>query len=67
MQKIAVVTGSSSGIGLLTAIELAGEGYRVVATMRELGRSSRLEEAAQKAGVSEQTRHAPARRHRIST
>ena len=54
MQKIAVVTGSSSGIGLLTTIELARSGYRVVATMRDLGRSSRLVEAAQKAGVSEQ-------------
>jgi NAD(P)-dependent dehydrogenase (short-subunit alcohol dehydrogenase family) len=49
--KIAVVTGSSSGIGLLTAIELATSEYRVVATMRDLGRSGRLEEATQKAGV----------------
>jgi NAD(P)-dependent dehydrogenase (short-subunit alcohol dehydrogenase family) len=49
--KIAVVTGSSSGIGLLTAVELAANGYRVVATMRDLDRSVRLEEAAQKAGV----------------
>ncbi len=52
-EKIAVVTGSSSGIGLLTAVELARNGYRVVATMRDLGRSGRLEEAAQKAGVRE--------------
>ena len=50
-RKIAVVTGSSSGIGLLTAIELASNGYIVVATMRDLGRGGRLEEAAQKAGV----------------
>lgn len=50
-EKIAVVTGSSSGIGLLTTVELARKGYRVVATMRDLGRSGRLEEAAQKAGV----------------
>jgi NAD(P)-dependent dehydrogenase (short-subunit alcohol dehydrogenase family) len=50
-QKIAVVTGSSSGIGLLTAVEFAANGYRVVATMRDLARSGRLEEAAQKAGV----------------
>jgi len=49
--KIAVVTGSSSGIGLLTAIELALSGYRVVATMRNLASSGRLEENAQKAGV----------------
>ena len=50
-QKVAVITGSSSGIGLLTAIEFAQHGYSVVATMRDLGRSDRLEEAAQKAGV----------------
>ncbi len=51
--KIAVVTGSSSGIGLLTAVELAGSGYRVVATMRKLENRGRLEEAAEKAGVRE--------------
>ena len=50
-RKIAVVTGSSSGIGLLTTIEFAANGYTVVATMRDLARSGRLEEAAQKAGV----------------
>ena len=52
-QKVAVITGSSSGIGLLTALEFAANGYRVVATMRDVGRSGRLEEAAQKAGVRE--------------
>jgi NAD(P)-dependent dehydrogenase (short-subunit alcohol dehydrogenase family) len=51
-EKVAVVTGSSSGIGLLTVIELALGGYRVVATMRDLGRKQRLVEAAQKAGVA---------------
>lgn len=50
-QKVAVITGSSSGIGLLTAIEFAQHGYFVVATMRDLGRIGRLEEAAQNAGV----------------
>ena len=50
-EKIAVVTGSSSGIGLLTAVELALSGYRVVATMRNLANSGRLEEAAQTAGI----------------
>jgi NAD(P)-dependent dehydrogenase (short-subunit alcohol dehydrogenase family) len=49
--KVAVVTGSSSGIGLLTAVELALNGYRVVATMRNLESRGRLEEAAHKAGV----------------
>jgi NAD(P)-dependent dehydrogenase (short-subunit alcohol dehydrogenase family) len=50
-QKVAIVTGSSSGIGLLTTVELALNGYQVVATMRDLGRRGRLEEMAQKAGV----------------
>ena len=50
-EKIAVVTGSSSGIGMLTAMELALNGYRVVATMRNLETRTRLEQAAQKAGV----------------
>ncbi|HEY4900824.1 MAG TPA: SDR family oxidoreductase [Terriglobales bacterium] len=52
-QKVAVITGSSSGIGLLTAIEFAQNGYLVVATMRDLSRSGRLEETAEKAGVRE--------------
>src|ERR1700744_6364033 len=50
-QKIAIVTGSSSGIGLVTAVELARNGCRVVATMRDLTRNGRLIEAAQRAGV----------------
>jgi NAD(P)-dependent dehydrogenase (short-subunit alcohol dehydrogenase family) len=52
-QKVAVVTGSSSGIGLLTAVELAKGGFRVVATMRDLARRSALEEAARAAGVAD--------------
>ena len=52
-QKVAVITGSSSGIGLLTAIEFAQHGYFVVATMRDPGRAAKLEEAAAKAGVRE--------------
>jgi NAD(P)-dependent dehydrogenase (short-subunit alcohol dehydrogenase family) len=50
-ETVAVVTGSSSGIGLLTVVELALSGCRVVATMRNLDNRGRLEEAAQKAGV----------------
>jgi NAD(P)-dependent dehydrogenase (short-subunit alcohol dehydrogenase family) len=50
-EKVAVVTGSSSGIGLATVVELALNGFRVVATMRDRGRSGKLEEAAQNAGV----------------
>lgn len=51
--KIAVITGTSSGIGLLTAVELARQGFRVVASMRDLGRRGRLDEAAAAAGVAE--------------
>lgn len=50
-KKIAVVTGSSSGIGMVSAVEVARNGYRVVATMRDLRRSARLEEAARNAAV----------------
>jgi NAD(P)-dependent dehydrogenase (short-subunit alcohol dehydrogenase family) len=49
--KIALITGSSSGFGLLTSIELAKAGFRVVATMRDLGRRERLDQAAAAAGV----------------
>jgi len=53
--KIALVTGSSSGIGLLTTIELAKNGFKVVASMRDLGRRERLDQAAAGAGVTVQT------------
>ena len=49
--KTAIVTGSSSGFGLLTAVELAKAGFRVVASMRDLGRRELLEKAANSAGV----------------
>jgi len=50
--KIAVITGSSSGFGLLTSVELAKAGYKVVASMRDLGRRTKLDEAAAAAGVA---------------
>jgi NAD(P)-dependent dehydrogenase (short-subunit alcohol dehydrogenase family) len=50
--KIAMVTGSSSGFGLLTAVELAKAGFRVIASMRDLGRRELLDKAANSAGVS---------------
>jgi len=52
--KIAVITGSSSGFGLLTSIDLAKAGFRVVATMRDLRRRDRLDQAAAAAGVAGQ-------------
>lgn len=52
-EKIAVMTGSSSGFGLLTAIELAKAGFRVVASMRDVGRREKLDLAASAAGVAQ--------------
>jgi NAD(P)-dependent dehydrogenase (short-subunit alcohol dehydrogenase family) len=52
--KIALITGASSGFGLLTSIELAKAGFRAVATMRDLGRRERLDQAAAAAGVTAQ-------------
>jgi NAD(P)-dependent dehydrogenase (short-subunit alcohol dehydrogenase family) len=50
--KIALVTGASSGFGLLTSIELAKAGFGVVATMRDLGRRERIDQAISAAGVA---------------
>jgi NAD(P)-dependent dehydrogenase (short-subunit alcohol dehydrogenase family) len=50
-EKIAVITGASSGFGLLSTIELARRGFRVVASMRDPGRRERLDQAASPAGV----------------
>jgi NAD(P)-dependent dehydrogenase (short-subunit alcohol dehydrogenase family) len=51
--KIAVITGSSSGFGLLTSVEMAKAGFRVIATMRDLARKTKLDQAATNAGVSD--------------
>jgi NAD(P)-dependent dehydrogenase (short-subunit alcohol dehydrogenase family) len=48
---VALVTGTSSGIGLHSAVGLARAGCTVVATMRDLGRRRALDDAAAEAGV----------------
>ncbi len=48
---LALVTGTSSGIGLHTAIGLAARGIRVIATVRDTGRADALRSAASEAGV----------------
>jgi len=46
-----LITGTSSGIGLETAVYLAERRFRVYATMRNLGRRGRLEAEAARRGV----------------
>jgi|TARA_Y100001947_G_scaffold130916_1_gene116703 NAD(P)-dependent dehydrogenase (short-subunit alcohol dehydrogenase family) len=48
MEKVAIVTGSSSGIGFETALALAKEGYFTYATMRDTTKSDKIKEIAQK-------------------
>jgi NAD(P)-dependent dehydrogenase (short-subunit alcohol dehydrogenase family) len=45
-QKVAIVTGSSSGIGLETSVSLAQNGFLTYATMRNLDNSSIIKTAA---------------------
>jgi NAD(P)-dependent dehydrogenase (short-subunit alcohol dehydrogenase family) len=49
--KTAIVTGTSSGFGLSTSIELARKGFTVIAAMRNRHKSSGLLEEARKHGV----------------
>jgi NAD(P)-dependent dehydrogenase (short-subunit alcohol dehydrogenase family) len=49
--KIALVTGTSSGIGLSTAVQLAQHGFTVVATMRDTKKAGSLEEQSRAADV----------------
>ena len=48
MEKVAVVTGTSSGIGFETALALAKEGYYTYATMRDVAKSDKIKEIRQK-------------------
>lgn len=48
MEKIAIVTGSSSGIGYETALALARDGFYTFATMRNTSKAPEIQEAAKK-------------------
>ena len=48
MEKVAVVTGTSSGIGFETALALAREGYYTYATMRNTAKGDKLKELSSK-------------------
>jgi NAD(P)-dependent dehydrogenase (short-subunit alcohol dehydrogenase family) len=51
--RTALITGASSGFGLLTTVTLARREWRVLATMRDLSRHDSLEALAREAGVRE--------------
>jgi len=48
MEKVAIVTGTSSGIGFETALALAREGYYTYATMRDTTKSDKIKELGKK-------------------
>ncbi|QLH07344.1 SDR family oxidoreductase [Nitrosopumilus ureiphilus] len=52
MEKVALVTGSSSGIGLETVLALARDGYKTFASMRDTKKAVELEQAAKKEKLS---------------
>ncbi|MBJ8108229.1 SDR family oxidoreductase [Bacillus cereus group sp. N6] len=52
-KKIAVITGSSSGFGLLTTLELAKKDYLVIATMRNLNKQEDLISQATKLNLQQ--------------
>lgn len=54
---VALITGTSSGFGMLTAITLAKQGYLVVATMRDLSRREALAKLAEQAGLAERLQY----------
>ncbi|MGY5142520.1 MAG: SDR family oxidoreductase [Nitrosopumilus sp.] len=52
MDKVAIVTGTSSGIGFETAVALAKEGYHTFATMRDTSKGAELEDVIKKDNLS---------------
>jgi len=52
MEKVALVTGSSSGIGYETSLSLAREGYFTYATMRDMKKADAIKKIAEKERLS---------------
>lgn len=55
-RRTILITGTSSGFGMLAAIELARRGYRVFATMRNVQKKARLEALCKEANTSVEVR-----------
>jgi NAD(P)-dependent dehydrogenase (short-subunit alcohol dehydrogenase family) len=55
MGRTVVVTGANSGIGLATALELAGAGFDVIGTARSQGKADVLRDAAAARGFAVRT------------
>lgn len=53
-QPVALVTGTSSGFGLLISLALAEQGYQVISTMRDLSKQDQLLKEADKKGLRNQ-------------
>lgn len=51
-QKVALITGTSTGVGLHTALRFAAAGFRTIATMRDTAKQEQLRALAQAAGVT---------------
>lgn len=51
--KYALVTGASSGFGMYTALELAHQGYHVLATMRDVNNRTQIEGVAREQAILE--------------
>ena len=52
MPKVILITGTSTGLGVATAVQAAQAGHTVYATMRNTQKRGTLDAAAQVAGVS---------------
>lgn len=48
MEKVALVTGSSSGIGFETSLALARDGFLTFASMRDISKGAKIQEIAKK-------------------
>lgn len=54
---VLLITGTSTGIGLASAVAAARHGFRVIATMRDTAKSQALQNACREAGVEVDIQH----------